>query len=353
MQEKKYLVDLFSGCGGLSFGFEQAGFESVLGVDVDAPALKTFAKNHPHAKTLELDLSKDESVCEIVNALGDKKIEIIVAGPPCQGFSLTGTRQENDKRNKLFYSVFKLAERIKPTYIVIENVPGISTLYGGRARDAIYSEFERLGYRTTSQLLYAPDYGIPQIRRRKFFVGVKNDTPFVFPDPTHTQSEYITCEEAISDLPSLEDGIGDEVSLYEAFPLSDYQNEMREKSSELFNHVGTRHRPHVIEVIKQVPDGGNHKDLPPGVGTSRKFNEAWTRYHSKSPSKTIDTGHRNHFHYKWNRVPTVRENARLQSFPDHFVFLGTKTQQYKQVGNAVPPKWGYVLGKKILDDLNV
>src|SRR5699024_2300781 len=103
MQEKKYLVDLFSGCGGLSFGFEQAGFESVLGVDVDAPALKTFAKNHPHAKTLELDLSKDESVCEIVNVLGDKKIEIIVAGPPCQGFSLTGTRQENDKRNKLFY----------------------------------------------------------------------------------------------------------------------------------------------------------------------------------------------------------------------------------------------------------
>src|SRR5699024_8790927 len=149
-----------------------------------------------------------------------------------------------------------------------ENVPGISTLYGGRARDAIYSEFERLGYRTTSQLLYAPDYGVPQIRRRKFFVGVKNDTPFVFPDPTHTQSEYITCEEAISDLPSLEDGIGDEVSLYEAFPLNDYQNEMREKSSEHFNHVGTRNRHHVIKVIKKMREVSNPKDIPTCTGTS-------------------------------------------------------------------------------------
>ena len=127
---------------------------------------------------------------------------------------------------------------------------------------------------------------------------------------------------------------------------------MRKNSKKLFNHVGTNHEQHVIEVIKQVPEGGNHKDLPPGVGETRKFNEAWTRYDSKKPSKTIDTGHRNHFHYKYNRVPTVRENARLQSFPDTFRFLGTKTQQNRQVGNAVPPLFGRYLSKSIKEYLH-
>lgn len=115
----------------------------------------------------------------------------------------------------------------------------------------------------------------------------------------------------------------------------------------MYNHVATNHTEEVKSVIALVPEGGNYKDLPPGVGTSRKFNEAWTRYHSKKPSRTIDTGHRNHFHYKYNRVPTVRENARLQSFPDDFIFYGTKTQQNRQVGNAVPPMLGYNLAKQI------
>jgi DNA (cytosine-5)-methyltransferase 1 len=127
---------------------------------------------------------------------------------------------------------------------------------------------------------------------------------------------------------------------------------MRNGDNTLFNHLGTKHTPHVINVISQVPEGGNHKDLPPGVGDSRKFNEAWTRYHSQKPSKTIDTGHRNHFHYKYNRVPTVRENARLQSFPDSFIFIGNKTEQYRQVGNAVPPLLGKILANKLIDYLN-
>ena len=122
---------------------------------------------------------------------------------------------------------------------------------------------------------------------------------------------------------------------------------MRKNSKVLLNNVGTVHTDLVKSVIAQVPEGGNHKDLPPGVGDSRKFNEAWTRYHSQKPSKTIDTGHRNHFHYKWNRVPTVRENARLQSFPDDFEFFGNKTQQYRQVGNAVPPLLGFYLAKAL------
>ncbi|WP_439242133.1 DNA cytosine methyltransferase [Lonepinella sp. BR2474] len=349
MSKKKYLIDLFSGCGGLSFGFEQAGFECVIGVDIEQSALDTFSHNHKHAKALNLDLSQEESITTIVNEIGNKKINLIVAGPPCQGFSLTGKRNEHDIRNKLFYSVFKLAEKIKPKYIVIENVPGIKTLYGGKARNAIINEFNKLGYSVSEKLVYAPDYGVPQIRRRMFFVGVLNGDVFEFPQATNSPDNYVTCEQAIGDLPSLEYSLGQDISDYTKQPSSEYQKMMRQKSNKLLNHTGTKHTDLVINVIKQVPEGGNHKDLPDGVGNSRKFNEAWTRYHSQKPSKTIDTGHRNHFHYRWNRIPTARENARLQSFPDHFEFKGNKTQQYRQIGNAVPPLLGYVIGKKILE----
>jgi DNA (cytosine-5)-methyltransferase 1 len=128
---------------------------------------------------------------------------------------------------------------------------------------------------------------------------------------------------------------------------------MRRKSKGvLLNHVATRHTDLVKSVIRLVPEGGNHKDLPPGVGESRKFNEAWTRYHSQRPSRTIDTGHRNHFHYEFDRVPTVRENARLQSFPDDFQFIGTKTQQNRQVGNAVPPMLAEAIAREILKSIS-
>lgn len=349
LSEKYLMIDLFSGCGGLSYGFEQAGFNCVIGVDHDLPSLNTFNHNHPHAIPMQLDLSKDESIDKIVNVLGQTKIDLIVGGPPCQGFSLTGTRKEHDERNTLFYSMFKLAEKINPDFIVIENVPGIANLYDGRARAAIFEEFERLGYIAHEKLFYAPDYGVPQIRKRMFFVGSKPNYKFTFPEATHHKKNYVTCESAIGDLPSCENSLGSEIALYKGEAKSAYQKLMRQGSNELFNHVGTKHTEHVKSVIKQVPEGGNHKDLPDGVGDSRKFNEAWTRYHSKKPSKTIDTGHRNHFHYRWDRVPTVRENARLQSFPDRFQFLGSKTQQYKQVGNAVPPLLGEALGKRLLN----
>ncbi len=171
---------------------------------------------------------------------------------------------------------------------------------------------------------------------------------FEFPDKVITSDGYNTCSNAISDLPSLEGELGLEIQDYNTPPTSKYQVLMRASSGKIYNHQATKHTEHVVNVISQVPEGGNHKDLPPGVGDSRKFNEAWTRYHSSKPSKTIDTGHRNHFHYRYNRIPTVRENARLQSFPDRFIFTGNKTQQYRQVGNAVPPLLGYHIAKQLL-----
>ena len=342
-------IDLFSGCGGFSYGFQQAGFNVLLGVDNDNWALKTFEKNHKNSKGLSLDLHMPETIDEIVKNVGKEKVDVIIAGPPCQGFSLTGTRNENDTRNTLFYSIFALAKRVKPKAIIIENVPGIAKLYNGKAKDEILRLCLEYEYNCNYKEIFAPDFGVPQIRRRMFFVALaKNLGNYEFPKPLYNEKNYVSCEQAIGDLPSLEKHLGEEKMPYSSLPFSEYQQTMRNGCNILFNHVGTNHTELVQSVIALVPEGGNHKNLPPGVGESRKFNEAWTRYHSKRPSKTIDTGHRNHFHYKWNRVPTVRENARLQSFPDNFVFEGNKTQQNGQVGNAVPPLLGYHIGKKLL-----
>jgi len=352
MEKKLTVIDLFSGCGGFSFGFQQAGYHIVLGVDNTEIALKTFEKNHNNSKTLLLDLHEDDSIDKIVKSKGKQSIDVIIAGPPCQGFSLTGSRNENDDRNTLFNAVFDLAKKVNPKAIIIENVQGLLNLYKGKAKKEIIELCNKMGYNCTPKLLYAPDFGVPQIRKRVFFVAIKSELGiFEFPTSTHKPDEYIGCKDAIGDLPNLLDNQVFNELEYDKKAFSNYQKMMRKGNKIIKNHLGTKHTQHVIDVISQVPEGGNHKDLPPGVGDSRKFNEAWTRYHSKKPSKTIDTGHRNHFHYKWNRVPSVRENARLQSFPDNFVFLGTKTQQYRQVGNAVPPLLGKVLGDHLLNYL--
>jgi len=353
MKKSLVAIDLFSGCGGFSYGFQEAGFDVIIGVDNNEIALETFQKNHNNSQSLMLDLHADESIDEIVKKCNGRKVDVIIGGPPCQGFSLTGTRNENDERNTLFNAMFRLAKKVNPKAIIIENVPGLLKLYGGKAKDEIFQLCEENGYTCSSKLLFAPDYGVPQIRKRAFFVALKKEIGvFDFPKPILSSEHYIGCEDAIGDLPNLEFDLGGDELNYNKPPFSDYQKKMRCDSSAIFNHVGTKHTDHVINVISQVPEGGNHKDLPPGVGDSRKFNEAWTRYHSKKPSKTIDTGHRNHFHYKWNRVPTVRENARLQSFPDSFVFLGNKTEQNRQVGNAVPPLLGQIIANQLAKYLN-
>ena len=338
-------IDLFAGCGGLSKGFLDAGFNIILGVDNNEPALQTFAYNHHGAKTLNGDLS-DSKTFEIINEIiKNEKIDMIIAGPPCQGFSLTGPRNFDDPRNRLYLAVFEAVKRYLPKAFVIENVTGMATLYNGQIKGEIIKRFSNLGYNVSNSILCAADYGVPQMRKRLIFVGIKKEYgKFEFPAPLYDKDHYITCAEAISDLPSRENELGEEKDNYILEPQNEYQKKMRGSCTVLYNHVATAHTQMVKDTIAQVPEGGNYKDLPPGVGESRKFNEAWTRYDSKKPSKTIDTGHRNHFHYKYNRVPTIRENARLQSFPDDFVFLGTKTQQNRQVGNAVPPLLGYHLG---------
>lgn len=363
--EKKYRVlDMFCGAGGLSKGFIDANYEVILGVDFDEVALKTFEANHGNAKGIKLDLFKDNDMNYLINEAKKSKIDIIIGGPPCQGFSLAGSRNPNDDRNKLYERMVQLSEIIKPKAIVIENVPGLATLYNGIAKKKIIEDFNKLGYKMSEpKILYAPDYGIPQIRKRLFFVGLLNsDIEFKYPDPICKESDYVTCEEAISDLPSLENSKGKcpENYINNIDKLSDYQKLMRKNSKEIRNHISSIHTEQTKYLISKVPEGKTYKSLPDEDPICRKYkenakyNELLTRYHSKKPSLTINTGHRTHFHYKYNRIPTVRENARLQSFPDDFIFYGNKSQQYRQVGNAVPPMIGYYLGlqlKKFLGNL--
>ncbi len=357
MGKQRYTcLDLFSGAGGLSRGFYDAGYNVVLGVDFDDAALKTFKANHGNAEAMKLDLFDHANIDVIIDFLKKKniKLDVLVGGPPCQGFSVAGPRDMNDKRNTLYTAMVKLAERVKPQVVVLENVPGMVQTNGGIGAKRVVEDFAKIGYRMVPKLLYAPDYGLPQIRKRVFFVGLRDgDKDFVFPTPTVDKEHYITCEEAIGDLPSLQTDAGEiiygeDVQDYVMTPQNDYQRKMRARSQNVQNHIGSIPIEKTRKMISLVPEGKNYKALPEKYQGIYKYHEALTRYNSKKPSLTINTGHRSHFHYKWNRIPTVRESARLQSFPDDFIFYGNKSEQYRQVGNAVPPMLGQVVAEAIL-----
>lgn len=324
-------IDLFSGCGGLSLGFEQSGFKGLLAIDFWQDALTTYAYNRQDSNTFCGDLSKITPE-EIQAKYNLGPIDVIIGGPPCQGFSIAGKRIIEDKRNELYKVFVNFVRFLKPKAFVMENVPTILTMGNGIIRDAILSDFTNLGYNISYKVLLSSDYGVPQNRRRAVFVGLRNGEYFDFPNST--VSRYITSKEALSDLPeySLLDG-----SPYPVEPNSDFQKISRINSQGVYNHDITIHTERTKEIISMVPDGGNYKDLPKELWATRKVHIAWTRLNSKRPSFTIDCGHNHHFHYEYNRVPTVRESARLQSFPDSFIFLGNKGSQLKQVGNAVPP----------------
>lgn len=356
------VVDLFSGAGGLSRGFMDAGFNVVLGIDYDDAALKTFKNNHGHADAMKLDLFDHSNIDKINEYLRSKDItlDVLVGGPPCQGFSLAGKREEFDERNVLYSAMVKTAAKLKPKVVVLENVPGMLTLYNGAGAKRVREDFEEIGYKVTEpKVLYAPDYGVPQIRKRVFFVMVLNEitSDFKYPESVISEKDYVTTEQAINDLPSLEGCNNYDLKQTWEYPQqadSVYQKIMKKNSKLIYNHVPTNHTQQTVDLISLVPEGKNYKALPSEILASRtfKYNEALTRYHSKKPSRTIDTGHRTHFHYKWNRIPTVRENARLQSFPDDFIFYGNKQEQYRQVGNAVPPLLGKSVAVKVKELLD-
>ena len=341
-------IDLFCGAGGLSYGFQNAGFNILLGIDNDKKALDVFERTHNGAKSICGDITQI-GYKDIKDRIGDVSIDVIIGGPPCQGMSLSGPRKFEDPRNRLYLSYIRLVDEIQPKAFVIENVPGLVSLFGGQIKDSIIEKFSAMGYRVKYQILCASDYGVPQNRKRVVFVGTKGGVEFNYPKKIEGK---VTCSMALSDLPALEFELGEEVSCYASGPTNEYQELMRKNSSCVYNHIAATHSEKVKKIIAMVPDGCNYKSLPEEYRNSRNFHVAWTRFASDKPAPTIDTGHRHHFHYKWNRVPTVRECARLQSFPDDFIFLGNKTQQFRQVGNAVPPLLAQAIAVKVKEMLD-
>jgi len=342
--KKKTCLDLFCGCGGFSLGFEKAGFEVLMGIDVWNDALVTFERNHKNSKTMLGDLS--EISPETVEYQIGKDVDVIIGGPPCQGFSVAGKRIVEDKRNELYKSFVAMVKHFKPKAFVMENVPNILSIGDGIVKDSILGDFRELGYAVEVKVLLASNYGVPQNRRRAVFVGILDGSKFVFPEPS--VEKPVTAFEALSDLPkdSLHDG-----ARYPYEAKSDYQKLMRINSKKVYNHDITIHTEQTQRIIAMVPDGGNYKDLPEDLQQTRKVHIAWTRLSSNKPSITIDTGHNHHFHYEYNRVPTARESARLQSFPDDFIFIGKKMSQLKQIGNAVPPLMALSIANRLKEYL--
>lgn len=347
------VIDLFCGCGGLSEGFKLAGYNIIGGIDFNESAIKTYNKNFPEAKGLCRDLMEMD-VSQIKEEFGNlSDVDVIIGGPPCQGFSAANRYkiEGDDPRNKLFFEFVKFVDLAKPKAVVIENVRGIITSNNGYAKDRIYEIFESRGYTVNHKILSASEYGIPQKRFRNFFVMIKEGKKFEF-DKLKKSDYEVTVEDAIGELYNYEDHSTNEPITLKGKPTSKYRKYLRSNDNRVSNHEVRYPADKVQHRISFVPQGGNWKDVPEELWPSDRKNRhssAYKRLDVSKPSCTIDTGnnHSNYFHPLYNRIPSVREAARLQSFPDEFQFVGNRSEQYRQVGNAVPP----LLAKVIADQL--
>lgn len=343
-------LDLFSGCGGISLGFELAGFHISGGIDNDPDSVKTFKRNFPKSKAVcesLLDYSDDK----ILKDFGDKNIDVIVGGPPCQGFSSANrwNKESEDPRNKLFFEYLRFVDLLKPKAIVIENVRGILTRDKGFAKNRIEKLLKDLGYTVNCKVLNASNYGVPQNRLRAFFVAIREDYKETFDFENLTQKPKVTVKEAIGELYDLDKNPKESLS---SKPKNKYLKYLRKENQVIFNHEIKYPAQITQERISHVPQGGNWANIPIELFPSNRNNRhssAFKRLDEKACSVTIDTGnaHSNYFHPLYNRIPTVREAARIQSFKDDFIIEGSRTSQYRQIGNAVPP----LLAKAVADEL--
>lgn len=348
---KKNVLDLFCGAGGLSLGFKLAGFNIIGGIDFEKDAISTHEQNFKNSISICGDIKEIDD--NKVKKLFGNKVDIIIGGPPCQGFS-AGNRQqqlEDDPRNKLFFEFIRFVRLLSPKAVVIENVRQILTKDKGFAKNKIIEILESLGYYVDVRVLNSSDFGVPQNRNRAIFIGIKKEIGKVNYDKIKTLSKKITVAEAISELYELENK---EKLVLESKPITEFQKYVRSKDNIINNHNIRYPNDKVQERMKYVPEGGNWKDVPEHLWETKRDNRhssAYKRLDSNKPSITIDTGHMNYFHPKFNRVPTVRESARLQSFPDDFIFSGTPTSQLRQVGNAVPPLMAKAVALLIKEEL--
>lgn len=349
--EKKFTVlDLFCGAGGLSLGFKNAGFEIIGGIDFNEDAINTHHLNFKNSISISGDIKQINNEFLLDKF---KNVDVIIGGPPCQGFSNANMWQKGieDERNKLFFEFIRVVEVLHPKAILIENVPGILTKNDSFAKTSIYEILDKLDYIVSSEVLYASDFGVPQDRKRAFFVAIKKNIGEIFEFDKLRKSDKVTVKEA------LEDFYDDRNTFFHSRkPLTKFQSLMRNNSNDaIYNHEIKYPNELVQKRISQVPQGGNWKDVPSDLWERQRDNRhssAYRRLSENKQSVTIDTGHMNYFHPLFNRVPTVRESARIQSFPDDFIFTGSTTSQFRQVGNAVPPLLSQTIAEQIKELLN-
>jgi DNA (cytosine-5)-methyltransferase 1 len=321
MRNEINYIDLFSGAGGMSLGFDQVGFNNIFSIDIEPKFCETYKTNFPKHNLIQKDISKLSNE-EIKSLIGSRIIDVIIGGPPCQGFSMAGNigrKFIDDSRNQLFREFARIVEIVQPSYFVMENVARLFTHNKGETKKEIIELFKKMNYNVDCKVVNTAHFGIPQVRNRVLFIGNRISKAIVF--PTKTIDKPISIKEAIDKLPKLKSG----------------------GKSKIPNHISMKHSEQMLEKMKYVSDGGNRNEIPelirPKSGDVRKY----IRYKSTEPAVCVTGDMRKIFHYSQNRALTVRELATLQTFPLDFVFKGSTISQQQQVGNSVPP----ILAKEI------
>lgn len=377
-------IDLFAGAGGLSTGLEMAGFKPILANELVETFAKTYKHNHPDTEVVVGDVRQvSESALKQKLGLKEGELDLLAGGPPCQGFSVNAPiRSLDDERNHLFKDFLRVAAELLPKAVLIENVPGMVSLGKGTVIQQIYKELEELGYRVDHKILFAGHYGVPQTRFRTIIIGIRSDKPIVFPTPEYNAvaktnftgakelclriddkiaeslKPKTTVFDAISDLPSIKNGSKNEGLDYLSDPKTDYQRLLRKGAGKVLNHSCNGLGKVNLERLQYIPQGGNWTNIPfellPKGMQKAKTSDHTKRYgrlHPEGFASTILTKCDPHWgcfvHPEQDRIISVREAARIQSFPDSYEFLGTISEQYQQVGNAVPPLLAKSIGLKI------
>lgn len=348
------ILDLFSGAGGFSYGMEKnEHFQTVIAVDFNPNALVTFKHNMPATHIINGDITNTEIKNQIIETSKDLTVNMIIGGPPCQGFSLKGKKLGlDDPRNYLFNEYLKIVETLQPEVFTIENVKALLSTSAGWFKNQIIDKVHKLGYHVKYGVLNASEFGVPQSRERAIFLCCK-EKEINLPIGNNT---IVTVKDAIGDLAYLNSGEGEFEQEYLYEPTSEYQKERRKNSVKLYNHKASNHSEIAIKKLSMIPPECGKEHLPQELLGKQKFSGTWGRLKWDSVSPTIDTrfdasSNGTNNHPVLNRAITPREAARLQSFDDDFVFIGAKVQVRQQIGNAVPPLMAKAIADKIYEEI--